>query len=75
MPAVLSLVAAMAAGYVSGSLPWGLWLGKWFKGVDVRTMGSGNLGATNVYRSLGPGIGVATLLLDALVPLTLRLLG
>ncbi|MBK7368833.1 MAG: glycerol-3-phosphate 1-O-acyltransferase PlsY [Candidatus Eisenbacteria bacterium] len=64
MPAILSLVAAMAAGYVSGSLPWGLWLGKWFKGVDVRTMGSGNLGATNVYRSLGPGIGVATLLLD-----------
>jgi glycerol-3-phosphate acyltransferase PlsY len=32
--------------------------------VDVRTLGSGNLGATNVYRALGPGLGVATLLLD-----------
>lgn len=64
MPPIASLIAALAAGYVSGSLPWGLWLGRAFKGVDVRTLGSGNLGATNVYRSLGPGIGVATLLLD-----------
>jgi glycerol-3-phosphate acyltransferase PlsY len=32
--------------------------------VDIRTLGSGNLGATNVYRSLGPGLGVLTLLLD-----------
>ncbi|MFN8588590.1 MAG: glycerol-3-phosphate 1-O-acyltransferase PlsY [Candidatus Eisenbacteria bacterium] len=64
MTPLLSLVAALAVGYVCGSLPWGLWLGRWFKGVDVRTVGSGNLGATNVYRSLGPGIGVATLLLD-----------
>ena len=64
MTPILSLVAPLAVGDVSGSLPWGLWLGRWFKGVDVRTIGSGNLGATNVYRSLGPGIGVATLLLD-----------
>jgi glycerol-3-phosphate acyltransferase PlsY len=53
-------------GYVSGSLPWGLWLGRWFRGVDVRTLGSGNLGATNVFRTLGPGLGIATLLLDML---------
>jgi glycerol-3-phosphate acyltransferase PlsY len=59
-----AFVACIAIGYLSGSLPWGLWLGRAFKGVDVRTLGSGNLGATNVYRSLGPGIGVATLLLD-----------
>jgi glycerol-3-phosphate acyltransferase PlsY len=61
-----SLVFALAAGYVSGSLPWGLWLGRAFRGVDVRTVGSRNLGATNVYRSLGPGLGIATLLLDVL---------
>jgi glycerol-3-phosphate acyltransferase PlsY len=35
-----------------------------FRGVDVRTLGSGNLGATNVFRSLGRGLGIATLLLD-----------
>ena len=60
----LALAATLLLGYASGSLPFGLWLGRWLRGVDVRTLGSGNLGATNVYRSLGPGIGVATLLLD-----------
>ncbi|OGF15205.1 MAG: acyl-phosphate glycerol 3-phosphate acyltransferase [Candidatus Eisenbacteria bacterium RBG_16_71_46] len=61
---LVSLVACLAIGYVAGSLPWGLWLGRTLRGVDVRTLGSGNLGATNVYRSLGPGIGIATLVLD-----------
>ena len=46
-------------------LPFGLWLGRWFRGVDVRTLGSGNLGATNVFRELGPGLGIATMVLDA----------
>ena len=55
---------AIGAGYVCGSLPWGLWLGRWLRGVDVRTLGSRNLGATNVYRTLGRGIGLATLALD-----------
>jgi glycerol-3-phosphate acyltransferase PlsY len=64
MSPVLALAATLLIGYVSGSLPWGLWLGFAFRGVDVRTIGSGNLGATNVYRSLGPAIGIATLLLD-----------
>lgn len=62
----LSLVTCLAIGYLCGSLPWGLWLGRWLKGVDVRTLGSGNLGATNVYRSLGPGLGLTTLGLDIL---------
>lgn len=64
MNSALSLVACLTLSYLAGALPWGLWLGRLFRGVDVRTMGSGNLGATNVYRSLGPGIGIATLLLD-----------
>jgi glycerol-3-phosphate acyltransferase PlsY len=59
-----SLLAALAIGYLSGSLPWGLWLGRWLRGVDVRTLGSRNLGATNVYRTLGPAIGVSVLVLD-----------
>jgi glycerol-3-phosphate acyltransferase PlsY len=64
MARMASLLAALAIGYLSGSLPWGLWLGRWLRGVDVRTLGSRNLGATNVYRSLGPAIGVPVLLLD-----------
>ena len=66
----MSFVAACAAvlglGYLLGSMPWGLWLGRWFRGVDVREHGSRNLGATNVYRVLGPPLGLATLALDVL---------
>jgi glycerol-3-phosphate acyltransferase PlsY len=64
----LTVLAALAvtvvAAYVCGSLPWGLWIGRLARGVDIRTVGSGNLGATNVYRTLGPGLGILTLLLD-----------
>jgi glycerol-3-phosphate acyltransferase PlsY len=59
-----SVAACLGIGYACGALPWGLWLGRVFRGVDVRSMGSGNLGATNVFRSLGRGLGIATLLLD-----------
>lgn len=61
---ILSALACVSIAYLCGAIPTGLWLGRLLRGVDVRTLGSGNLGATNVYRSLGPGIGVATLLLD-----------
>jgi len=64
MGRALAVLLPVAVGYLCGALPWGLWLGRWLRGVDVRTLGSGNLGATNVYRSLGPGIGIATLALD-----------
>ena len=64
MTPALAVAISLAAGYVCGSLPFGLWLGRGLRGVDVRTLGSGNLGATNVYRSLGPPIGIATLALD-----------
>jgi glycerol-3-phosphate acyltransferase PlsY len=64
MPVAIAVVASLGLGYLSGALPWGLWLGRWVRGVDVRTLGSRNLGATNVYRSLGPPLGIATLLLD-----------
>lgn len=62
---VVGVLLAVLLGYLCGALPFGLWIGRLFRGVDVRTLGSGNLGATNVYRSLGPGLGWLTLLLDA----------
>jgi acyl phosphate:glycerol-3-phosphate acyltransferase len=57
------LIAA-AVGYLLGSIPFGYLLVRIFKGEDVRTSGSGNIGATNVARK-SPALGVATLLLDA----------
>lgn len=51
--------------YLFGSIPTGLLLGKAF-GVDIRATGSGNIGATNVYRTLGRRIGIATLVGDCL---------
>jgi glycerol-3-phosphate acyltransferase PlsY len=61
---VVPLAACAGIGFLCGALPFGLWLGRAFRHVDVRMLGSGNLGATNVYRSLGPALGFATLALD-----------
>ena len=61
---LIPALACVLIGYLCGAVPTGLWLGWWLRRVDVRTLGSGNLGATNVYRALGPGIGIATLLID-----------
>ena len=53
-------------GYVSGSIPFGLLIGKASTGVDVRGIGSGNIGATNVLRAAGKGAAALTLALDML---------
>jgi glycerol-3-phosphate acyltransferase PlsY len=58
------LFVALLAGYLCGALPFGLWLGRLTRRIDVREHGSRNLGATNVYRVLGPPLGITTLLLD-----------
>jgi len=58
------LFAALA--YAAGSIPFGIILTKRFAGADIRTSGSGNIGATNVSRVAGKKLGLATLVLDVL---------
>lgn len=53
-----------AAGYLAGSMPWGYWLVRVFCGEDIRTRGSGNIGATNVWRVYGRTLGIPAVLLD-----------
>ncbi|HUB06611.1 MAG TPA: glycerol-3-phosphate 1-O-acyltransferase PlsY [Myxococcales bacterium] len=59
-------VALIVVPYLVGSIPFGILVARLFSGVDVRTVGSHNIGATNVARAAGKGAGVLTLVLDAL---------
>jgi len=59
------LIGALAAGYLSGSIPFGLLVARLFGLGDLRRIGSGNIGATNVLRTGNKAAAVATLLLDA----------
>ena len=52
-------------GYLLGSIPTGFLVAR-ARGVDIRTVGSGNIGATNAFRVLGKGLGIFVLLMDAL---------
>ncbi len=61
--------------YVLGSMPFGYWLVRLFRGEDIRTQGSGNVGATNVFRLYGKRLGVAVALLDVTKGLAAALLG
>ena len=54
------------AGYLAGSVPFGYWLVRWLRRVDIRRVGSGNIGATNVWRTFGPRLGIAVMVLDTL---------
>jgi glycerol-3-phosphate acyltransferase PlsY len=56
----------VAIGYLAGSMPFGYWLPRVTKGIDIRRLGSGNIGATNVWRVLGRRYGVPVVLLDVL---------
>lgn len=62
----MKIVLFLLIAYVLGSLPNGVWIGKYFKNIDIREHGSNNSGATNAYRILGPRYGLMVLVLDAL---------
>jgi len=59
------LTILLSAAYLLGSIPTGLLLGKAY-GIDVRNEGSGNIGATNLYRTVGRKVGIITLIGDCL---------
>ena len=58
-------LTVVLAGYLPGSMPAGFLAGR-LRGVDIRKVGSGNIGATNAFRMLGKGIGTVVLLIDLL---------
>jgi glycerol-3-phosphate acyltransferase PlsY len=66
---------AVAGGYLLGALPFGYWLPLVLRGDDIRARGSGNVGATNVFRVYGRRLGVAVALLDVGKGLAAALLG
>ncbi|HKK46520.1 MAG TPA: glycerol-3-phosphate 1-O-acyltransferase PlsY [Balneolaceae bacterium] len=61
---MLSLGVVILLSYLVGSIPSSIWVGKLFKGVDIRQHGSGNAGATNTFRLLGWKPGVVVLAID-----------
>ena len=58
------LITALAVSYLVGSIPTAFLIVRWVKHVDVRTVGSGNVGATNAMRVAGKGAGLAVFLID-----------
>jgi glycerol-3-phosphate acyltransferase PlsY len=68
-------VLLILAGYVLGSMPWGYWLPRILSGVNIRDVGSGSIGAANVWRTLGFKIGLGVALLDIVKGLAATLLG
>jgi len=65
-PAVLMAIGLVIFSYLVGSVSPSVFLGRLFKGVDVRRHGSGNAGTTNAFRVLGPRLGLAVLIADIL---------
>jgi acyl phosphate:glycerol-3-phosphate acyltransferase len=61
---MLSLIIVIVLSYLVGSFPTALVIGKYFKGVDIRTQGSKNLGSTNAFRVLGWKLGLLVQLID-----------
>ena len=62
----MDIILVIVFSYLSGSIPFGLILTKFASGLDIRKIGSGNIGATNVFRTGNKFLAVSTLLLDAL---------
>ena len=62
----MEIILVVSFSYLSGSIPFGLILTKFFGGQDIRKIGSGNIGATNALRAGNKVIGYSTLILDIL---------
>jgi glycerol-3-phosphate acyltransferase PlsY len=62
----MDIIFPLILAYLLGSIPSALWIGKIFYKTDVRTKGSGNLGATNTFRTLGAKAGIAVTVFDIL---------
>lgn len=62
---MVATILGVVVSYLLGSIPFGYIAGKALKGIDIREHGSGNVGATNVLRTLGAKAGIVVLLLDA----------
>src|SRR3954463_4049953 len=60
------IISLILTGYLFGSIPTAVWIGKFFYNIDVREYGSGNAGATNTFRVLGKKAGIPVLLIDVL---------
>ena len=60
----MTAALVVLGGYLLGSMPFGYWVVLLLKGEDVRTVGSGNIGATNVWRTYGKAYGIPIVLLD-----------
>jgi glycerol-3-phosphate acyltransferase PlsY len=60
----MTQILALVVAYLAGGIPFGYLLVKLKTGADVRSMGSGNIGATNVLRTTGRAVAISTLLLD-----------
>jgi glycerol-3-phosphate acyltransferase PlsY len=66
VPPSLPILFTTLLAYVLGGLPFGYWFVRLSTGKDIRTLGSGNIGATNVHRTSGGKAGIIVLLLDIL---------
>jgi glycerol-3-phosphate acyltransferase PlsY len=60
----MTVVGLLVLGYLLGSCPWGYWLVRLVKHEDIRTVGSGNVGGSNVWRTYGAKLGVSVIVLD-----------
>lgn len=71
----MTIIILLLLAYVIGSIPSGLWIGKLFYNIDIREHGSGNLGATNTFRTLGTKAGIVVSIMDILKGTAATLLG
>ena len=64
VPVILTALLLLAIGYLLGSIPSGYLAGRWCKGIDLRELGSGSTGATNVLRQVGKGPALVVFVID-----------